>query len=57
MAAMVPMEVPMEVATKAVITKSPGSTRDSGTTLRPKFTVASTPPTALATLAKAPASR
>ena len=56
-AAMVPIDVPMAVAIKAVIRNKPGSTNDGGIILRPRLTVASTPPIALATLAKPPASR
>ena len=56
-APMVPIEVPMAVAMKAEMRKSPGSRNQPGIRERPRATVASTPPVALATVAKAPASR
>ena len=56
-APMVPMEVPMAVAIKAEMRNSPGNSAQPGMSDRPSATVASTPPVALATLAKAPASR
>ncbi len=56
-AAMVPMEVPMAVATKDEMTNSPGSTSRCGTNDSPRFTVDSTPPMSEATEAKPPASR
>ncbi len=56
-AAIVPIEVPIAVATKAEMTNSPGRMRLAGSSAKPRFTVASTPPVALATAAKAPASR
>jgi hypothetical protein len=49
-AAMVPMEVPMAVATKAAIINIPGRIRPGGMMERPKLTVESTPPMALATV-------
>ena len=44
-AAMVPIDVPIAVAINAVITNRPGRTSCAGIKLRPKLTVASTPPT------------
>ena len=56
-AAMVPIEVPIAVAMNAEIRKIPGRIILVGIADRPRFTVASTPPEALATAAKAPANR
>ena len=55
MALMVPMEVPVAVPMNAEITNTPAARKCTGMTLRPRFTVASTPPMALATVEKAPA--
>ena len=55
MALMVPMEVPVAVPMNAEITNTPAARKWTGMTLRPRFTVASTPPMALATVEKAPA--
>ena len=56
-AAMVPIEVPIAVAIKAAMTKNPGNNRFDGINDKPSATVASTPPVALATAAKAPANK
>jgi len=56
-APIVPMEVPIAVAINAEMRNRPGSRNQPGISDRPSATVASTPPVALATVAKAPASR
>ena len=56
-APMVPMDVPIEVEINTAMTKRPGRIRLGGRMLRPMLTVASTPPIALVTLEKAPASK
>lgn len=51
------MLVPMAVDTKAPMRNRPGRMKAGGTSERPKFTVASTLPMAVAVAAKPPASR
>ena len=54
-AACVPVDVPNDVATKALITKIPGMSKLGGMTESPIFTIASCPPIAEAALANPPA--
>ena len=46
-AAIVPMEVPMDTEIKQPITNNPTTAMDGGSTESPRFTVLSTPPTAV----------
>ena len=55
-AAMVPIDVPIAVAIKAAMINNIGNTNVGGIMDNPNWTVASTLPMALDTLAKAPAS-
>ena len=54
---MVPIEVPIAVATNAEMMKMPAKMNCWGTKVRPRLAVASTPPIADATPENAPASR
>jgi hypothetical protein len=51
------LKVPMATETMAATKNRPGSNICSGMTINPSATVASTPPIALVTLAKAPANK
>ena len=57
MATSAPEEVPMAVATKAVMMKMPGRMKWVGTRESPRFTTLSTPPISLHTPENAPATR
>ena len=57
MAAMVPMEVPMDTEIKQLITKSPATATLGGMMDSPRLTVLSTPPAISTALEKPPATR